>query len=69
MNHQEFQVPKMEVLNRFLAILVVGFSLHKPNKTAYISEYLNFRYLKCLVNESMNHNLSQVDMIQVQMDP
>ena len=51
MNHQEFQVPKMEVLVLncvFLAILVVGFPLHKPNKTAYIGEYLHFRYLKCL---------------------
>ena len=37
----------------FQAILVVGFPLHKPLRsrihTAYIGEYLHFRYLKCLV--------------------
>ena len=42
-----FQVPKME------AILGVGFPLHKLYisliHTAYIGEYLHFRYLKCLV--------------------
>ena len=27
----------------------VGFPLHKPIHTAYRGEYLNFRYLKCLV--------------------
>ncbi len=38
---QEFQVPKMEVLN----LTRLFWAFH----TAYIGEYLHFRYLKCLV--------------------
>ena len=46
--HQEFQVPKMEVLN-LEGYFGGGFSLTKALYTAYIGEYLHFRYLKCLV--------------------
>ena len=46
--HQEFQVPKMEVLN--LVRLFWGeFSLTSALHMAYIGEYLDFRYLTCLV--------------------
>ena len=44
--HQEFQVPKMEVLN----IIRLFWGWVSPYITAYIGEYLDFRYLKCLVN-------------------
>ena len=46
--HQEFQVPKMEVLN-LIRLFWGGFSLTQAVHTAYIGEYLHFRYLKCLV--------------------
>ena len=49
--HQEFQVPKMEVLNSYKAILGLVFPLHKPYPySEHIGvSYLHFRHLKCLV--------------------
>ena len=47
-SHQTFQVPKMRVLNLirlFWGWVSPYISLH----TAYIGEYLHFRYLQCLV--------------------
>ena len=48
MNHQQFQVPKMEVLN-LVRLFLGGFPLTWALQTAYMGEYLHFRYLKCLV--------------------
>ena len=56
MIHQEFRsVPKMEgFLNlSYKAILGVGFPEYISRiHTAYIGEYLHFRYLQCSVNDS-----------------
>ena len=49
-DHQEFQVPKMEVLNLIRLFLGWVFPYISRIHTAYIGEYLHFRYLKCLVN-------------------
>ena len=48
-NHQEFQVPKMEVLNLIRLFWRWVFPYISRIHTAYIGEYLHFRYLKCLV--------------------
>ena len=54
--HQEFQVPKMEVLN-LIKRLFWGwvFPYISHIHTAYIGEYLHFRYLKSLVNVGEFH--------------
>ena len=44
LHHQHVQVPKMEVLNR-IRLFWGGFSLTLALHTAYIGEYLHFRYL------------------------
>ena len=49
LNHQKFQVPKMEVLNLVMSIFRWVFPYISRIHTAYIGEYLHFRYLKCLV--------------------
>ena len=50
--HQEFQVPKIEVLNMKRLFWGWVFPYISRIHTAYIGEYLQFRYLKCLV---INH--------------
>ena len=52
MNHQEFQVPKMEVLNLIRLCWGVGFPLSLTYSLCRYS-YLQFRYLKCFVNEQL----------------
>ena len=47
--HQTFQVPKMEVLSLIRLFLRWLFPYISRIHTAYIGEYLHFRYLKCLV--------------------
>ena len=54
-HHQKFQVPKMQVLN-LIRLFWGGFSLTQALHTAYIGEYLHFRYLKCLVNICLHKN-------------
>ena len=46
---QTFQVPKMELLNLIRLFLRFVFPYISRIHTAYIGEYLHFRYLKCLV--------------------
>ncbi len=53
MNHQNFQVPKMEVLNLIRLFSGWVFPYISRIHTAYIGEYLHFRYLKSLVNEKV----------------
>ena len=48
-HHQEFQVPKMKVLNLIRPFWGWVFPYISRIHTAYIGEYLHFRYLKCLV--------------------
>ena len=48
---RNFRYLKMEVLNLVSGDFGDGFSLTKALHTAYIGEYLHFRYLKCLVNQ------------------
>ena len=47
--HQEFQVPKMEVLNLIRLCWGWVFPYISRIHTAYIGENLHFRYLKCSV--------------------
>ena len=47
--HQEFQVPKMEVLNLVRLFWGWVFPYISLTYSFYIGEYLHFRYLKCLV--------------------
>ena len=51
--HQEFQVPKMEVLNLIRLFWGWVFPCISRIHTAYIGEYLHFRYLKCLVMDDL----------------
>ena len=53
--HQEFQVPKMEVLNLIRLFWGWGFPYISRIHTAYIGEYLYFRYLKSLVKSIPYH--------------
>ncbi len=49
MNHQTFQVPKMEVLSLIRLFLGWVFPYISRIHTPYIGEYLHFRYLKSLM--------------------
>ena len=47
--HQDFQVPKMEVLNLIRLFWQWGFPYISLTYSLYIGENLHFRYLKCSV--------------------
>ena len=54
--HQEFQVPKTEGFLNLISFYVGGWVFPYISRihTAYRGEYLQFRYLKCLVMVSSN---------------
>ena len=48
-NHQTFEVPKMEVLT-YVSCMDTAYVRETPSpKQPYKAQYLDFRYLKCLV--------------------
>ena len=53
-NHQELQVPKMEVLNLIRPFWGMGFPYISLTYSLYRWGFLHFRYLKCLVMQWTN---------------